>query len=183
MSGQVKLIHTQKIGPRLQNRAATLKRIATSLCKLQSLSISVSLVKLNSSHFGNFYYLRKAHYTLRMRIKPLKNEDDYQAALRRIELLFDVQPGTNEGDELEVLSILVDHYERVHFPIESPDPIEAILFRMEQKGLQQKDLARVLGFKSRVSEVLNRRRKLTVGMIRKLSAFLNIPAEVLIREY
>lgn len=118
-----------------------------------------------------------------MYLKPIRNEDDYQAALRRIDLLFDAQPNTNEGDELEVLSILVDHYERVHFPIESPDPIEAILFRMEQKGLQQKDLAGVLGFKSRVSEVLNRRRKLTVGMIRKLSAFLNIPAEVLIREY
>ncbi len=118
-----------------------------------------------------------------MNVKPLRNEEDYLRALQRVEALMHAEGGTTEGDELEVLSILIEHYEKRHFPIDSPDPIEAILFRMEQLGIQQKDLVEIIGFKSRVSEVLNKRRKLTISMIRKLSAHLNIPAEVLIQEY
>ncbi len=118
-----------------------------------------------------------------MNIKPIKNENDYQEALRRLELIFDAKRGTIEGDELEILSILIDRYENEHFPIGMPDPIEAIKFRMEQMGMKQKDLAEALGFKSRVSEILNKKRKLTLDMIRKLSTTLNIPTDVLVQEY
>lgn len=118
-----------------------------------------------------------------MNIKPIKNENDYQEALKRLELIFDAKRGTIEGDELEILSILIDRYENAHFPIGMPDPIEAIKFRMEQMGMKQKDLAEALGFKSRVSEILNKKRKLTLDMIRKLSTTLNIPTEVLVQEY
>lgn len=118
-----------------------------------------------------------------MNIKPIKTESDYQEALVRLEVIFDAEPGTIEGDELEILSILIDEYEKQHDPIDFPDPIEAIKFRMEQLGIQQKDLAEVLGFKSRVSEILNRKRKLTLDMVRKLSGRLNLPADLLIRDY
>lgn len=118
-----------------------------------------------------------------MNIKPIKNENDYQEALQRLELIFDAKRGTIEGDELEILSILIDRYENEHFPIGMPDPIEAIKFRMEQMGMKQKDLAEALGFKSRVSEILNKKRKLTLDMIRKLSTTLNIPTDVLVQEY
>lgn len=118
-----------------------------------------------------------------MNIKLIKTEEDYQAALQRLEDIFDAEPDTHEGDELEVLSLLIDSYEKEHFPIEAPDPIEAVKFRMEQLGIKQKDLAEVLGFKSRVSEVLNRKRKLTLEMIRGLHKTLNIPTNVLIQEY
>ena len=118
-----------------------------------------------------------------MKIKPIKNEEDYQNALNRLEEIFDSKKGTEEGDELEILSILIDNYENEHFPIEMPDPIEAIKFRMEQMGMKQKDLAEVFGFKSRVSEVLNRKRKLTLEMVRNLNTKLHIPTEVLIQDY
>ncbi len=118
-----------------------------------------------------------------MNIKPIKNEKDYQQALQRLAQIFDAKKGTEEGDELEILSILIDKYESEKFPIDMPDPIEAIKFRMEQMGMKQKDLAEVVGFKSRVSEILNKKRKLTLEMIRKISTSLHIPTDVLIQEY
>ncbi|WP_089238593.1 helix-turn-helix domain-containing protein [Belliella buryatensis] len=118
-----------------------------------------------------------------MKIKPIKNEKDYQNALARLEVIFDAKKGTEEGDELEILSIIIDNYEKENFPIEMPDPIAAINFRMEQMGLKQKDLVEMIGFKSRVSEVMNKKRKLTLEMIRKLSANLKIPTDVLIQDY
>tara|TARA_R110002072_G_scaffold302301_2_gene484652 strand:+ start:372 stop:728 length:357 start_codon:yes stop_codon:yes gene_type:complete len=118
-----------------------------------------------------------------MKISPIRNEKDYQKALERLELIFDTKLGTPDGDELEILSILIDRYENEHFPIEMPDPIEAIKFRMEQMGMKQKDLAAVVGFKSRVSEILNGKRKLTLNMIRQLNKTLRIPTEVLVQDY
>ena len=118
-----------------------------------------------------------------MTIRPIRNEEDYQNALERLEVIFDAKKGTDEGDELEILSILIDRYENENFPIGMPDPIEAIKFRMEQMGMNQSELARVVGFKSRVSEILNRKRKLTLSMIRKLHESLHIPTEVLIQDY
>ena len=118
-----------------------------------------------------------------MKIKPIRNEEDYQNALQRLDEIFDAKRGTEEGDELEILAILVDNYENEHFPIEMPDPIEAIKFRMEQMGMKQKDLAEVFGFKSRVSEILNKKRKLTLEMVRKLNTTLHIPTEVLVQDY
>jgi len=118
-----------------------------------------------------------------MKISPIRNEKDYQKALERLEDIFDSKKGTEEGDELEILSILIDQYENDNFPIGMPDPIEAIKFRMEQMGMKQKDLAEVVGFKSRVSEILSKKRKLTLDMIRKLNATLHIPTEVLIQDY
>ena len=107
-----------------------------------------------------------------MNIKPIKTETDYQKALIRLDEIFDAQKGSKKGDELEILSILVDQYEKENFPIDLPDPIEAIKFRMEQMDLRNKDLAEVVGNKSRVSEVLNRKRKLSLDMIRKLNTYL-----------
>ena len=118
-----------------------------------------------------------------MKISPIRNEKDYQNALSRLEEIFNAKKGTEEGDELEILSILIDRYEKQGFPIGMPDPIEAIKFRMEQMGMKQKDLAEVVGYKSRVSEILNKKRKLTLDMIRKLNATLHIPTEVLIQDY
>lgn len=118
-----------------------------------------------------------------MKIKPIRNEKDYQNALKRLEEIFDAKRGTEEGDELEILSILIDNYENENFPIEMPDPIEAIKFRMEQMGMKQKDLEEVFGFKSRVSEILNKKRKLTLEMVRNLNSKLHIPTEVLIQDY
>ncbi len=118
-----------------------------------------------------------------MTIKPIKTKKDYQAALGRLEVIFDAKPGTPEGDELEVLGILIDKYEQEHFPIEYPDPIEAIKFRMEQMGYSQSDLAKVIGLKSRASEILNKKRKLTLEMIRQLHQVLGIPTDVLIQSY
>ena len=118
-----------------------------------------------------------------MKITPIRNEQDYQNALERLEVIFDAKKGTEDGDELEILSILIDNYENEHFPIGMPDPIEAIKFRMEQMGLKQKDLAEVFGFKSRVSEILSKKRKLTLEMVRKLNTTLHIPTEVLIQDY
>lgn len=118
-----------------------------------------------------------------MKLRPIKNEEDYQAVLERLELIFDAVPGSDEGDELEILGILVEKYEDEHFPIDLPDPIEAIKFRMEQLNYSQKDLANIIGLKSRASEILNRKRKLSLSMIRKLSKELDIPSEVLIQDY
>lgn len=118
-----------------------------------------------------------------MEISPIRNEQDYQKALERLEVIFDSKRGTKEGDELEILALLIDSYENEHFPIEFPDPISAIKFRMEQMGLKQKDLIEMIGFKSRVSEIMNKKRKLTLEMIRKLHTDLNIPTEVLIQDY
>lgn len=119
----------------------------------------------------------------KMKISPIRNEKDYQKALERLEVIFDAKQGTKEGDELEILAILIDNYENENFPIEMPDPISAIKFRMEQMGLKQKDLVEMVGFKSRVSEVMNRKRKLTLEMIRKLNTTLRIPTEILIQDY
>jgi HTH-type transcriptional regulator/antitoxin HigA len=118
-----------------------------------------------------------------MEWKVLKTEKDYQKAIRRLDLIFDATRNSKEGDELELLSLLIDSYEQERMPIDFPDPIEAIKYRMEQLGYKQKDLANALGHKSRVSEILNRKRKLTLDMIRKLNEELGIPSEVLIREY
>ncbi len=118
-----------------------------------------------------------------MNIKPIKTEEDYKQALERLEGIFDAKSGTPEGDELEILSMLIDKFEKDNFPIDFPDPIEAIKFRMEQLGLKQKDLASTLGYKSRISEVLNKRRKLTLSMIRRLHKRLDIPTDILIKDY
>lgn len=118
-----------------------------------------------------------------MNWKVIKTEKDYQIALKRLEVIFDSKKGSKNGDELELLSLLIDNYEKEKFPIDLPDPIDAIKFRMEQLGYSQKDLTEVIGLKSRVSEILNRKRKLTLEMIRKFHAVLGIPTEVLVREY
>lgn len=118
-----------------------------------------------------------------MNIKAIKNEADYNQALKRLEEIFHAPVNTAEGDEAEVLSILIEKYEDEHYPIEAPDPIEAIKFRMEQMGMKNKDLSEIIGYKSRVSEVLNRKRKLTLKMIRNLHEKLNIPYESLISDY
>ena len=118
-----------------------------------------------------------------MTLKLIKNKKDYSRALDRLEQIFDSKKGSVEGDELELLSFLIDKYEEENFPIGLPDPIEAIKFRMEQLGYNQADLAKVVGLKSRASEILNKKRKLTIEMIRQLHNKLNIPADVLIQSY
>ncbi len=118
-----------------------------------------------------------------MEIKPIRTAKDYKNALKRLELIFDSKQGSKDGDELEVLGILIDQYENEHFPIGLPDPIEAIKFRMEQMGFNQSDLASIVGLKSRASEILNRKRKLSLEMIRQLHERLHIPTDVLIQEY
>ena len=118
-----------------------------------------------------------------MNIRPIKTKKDYQLAMNRLESIFDAKPGTTEGDELEVLGILIDKYEQEHYPIGYPDPVEAIKFRMEQLGYSQSDLAKVVGLKSRASEILSKKRKLTLEMIRQLHHTLGIPTDVLIQSY
>ena len=115
-----------------------------------------------------------------MEIKPIKNLKDYNNALKEIDKLWNANPNTREGDMLEVLVTLVEAYEEKKYKIEPPDPIEAIKFRMEQLGLQQSDLAEVLGGRNRVSEILNRKRNLTASMMRQLHKKFNIPAESLL---
>jgi len=119
----------------------------------------------------------------KMNIKPIKNEKNYQDTLSIIESLMNAKPNTKEMDELEVLTTLVEAYEAQHYQIDAPDPIEAIKFRMEQESLKQKDLIEIIGSKSRVSEVLNRKRKLTIDMIRNLHKQLKIPIESLFLDY
>lgn len=118
-----------------------------------------------------------------MNIKPIKTKNDYEEAMLRLENIFDAKRGTAKGDELEILSLLIEKYEDEHFPIDLPDPVEAIKFRMEQLGLTQTDLANIVGQKSRASEILNRRRKLSLDMIRQLHETWRIPTEVLVQAY
>ena len=118
-----------------------------------------------------------------MKIKPIKTKKDYQQALDRLEVIFDAKKNSAEGDELEVLGILIDDYETRNFPVGFPDPVEAIKFRMDQLGYTQNDLAKVVGLKSRASEILSGKRKLSLEMIRQLHENLKIPTEVLIQAY
>ena len=118
-----------------------------------------------------------------MNLKPIKTENDYRNALERLEIIFDAPIDTLEGDEAEILSLMIENYENEHYPIEAPDPIEAIKIRMEELNLRQKDLVGVIGGKSRVSEILNRKKKLTVEMIRELEQMLQISASVLVNNY
>jgi len=118
-----------------------------------------------------------------MNIKLIKTKKDYEQALARLEVIFEAKKGTPKGDELELLGMLVDNYENEKFPIGFPDPVKAIKFRMEQMGYTQTDLAKVVGLKSRASEILNRKRKLSLEMIRQIHESLNIPTEVLIQAY
>ena len=114
-------------------------------------------------------------------LKPIKTEADYRAALEEVEQLWGAPSGTPQGDRLDVLATLIDAYESEHYPMDPPDPIEAIKFRMEQQGLTRKDLEGILGSRTRVAEVLNRRRGLSINMIRRLHEKFGISAEVLIR--
>lgn len=114
-----------------------------------------------------------------MNIKPIKNEQDYESALHRVEVLMDAMPNSEEFDELEVLTTLIEAYEAKHYKIDAPDPISAIKFRMEQENLKQKDLAAALGDETRVSKILSGQRELTVTMIRNLHEQFKIPFESL----
>ncbi len=114
-----------------------------------------------------------------MKMAPIKNEKEYQAALKELEKVFDSEPGTPEGDIGEVLVLLIEDYEKKHFPIDSPDPIEAIKYIMEEKGLTNKDIIPYFGSKSLVSAVLNRRRNLSLKMIKSLHDGLGLPYEIL----
>jgi HTH-type transcriptional regulator/antitoxin HigA len=118
-------------------------------------------------------------------LKPIKTEDQYNTALARVYELIQtgVKENSAESDELEVLSILVKEYETDHYPIPSPGPLEAIKFRLEQMGLSEKELGEILGYRSRKSEILSGKRKLSLNMIRKIHEVLHIPAEVLIQAY
>jgi HTH-type transcriptional regulator/antitoxin HigA len=118
-----------------------------------------------------------------MNIKPIKTESDYRMALQILDNLFDAPVGTPESDEADLLGLMIDEYEKEHYPIEAPDPIEAIKIRMEEMHLKQIDLVNEIGGKSRVSEILNKKRKLTVEMIRKLTARLNLSPGLLIADY
>ena len=118
-----------------------------------------------------------------MDIRPIKTEKDYDNALDRLEVIFDAKPNTKEGDEAEILSMLIESFENKHYSIDAPDPIEAIKIRMEEMNLKQKDLVGVIGGKSRVSEILNKKKRLTVEMIRELERLLQISASVLVNNY
>jgi len=118
-----------------------------------------------------------------MDIRPIKSETDYEDALRRLEIIFDAPVDSNNGDEAEILTVLIDNYENQYYPIEAPDPIEAIKIRMEELNIRQKDLVGIIGGKSRVSEILNRKKRLTVAMIRELEGILQISASILVNNY
>ena len=118
-----------------------------------------------------------------MNIKPIKTEQDYSKALQRLEVIFDAPINSNEGDEADVLSLLIENYENQYYPIDAPDPIEAIKIRMEEMNMKQKDLVGVIGGKSRVSEILNKKKRLTIEMIRNLEKVLHISASVLVGNY
>jgi HTH-type transcriptional regulator/antitoxin HigA len=118
-----------------------------------------------------------------MNIRPIKTEQDYYKALERLEQIFDAPVNSQEGDEAEILSLLIDNYENKFHPVEAPDPIEAIKIRMKEMNIRQKDLVGIIGGKSRVSEVLNKKKRLTVEMIRKLEKLLNISASILVNNY
>jgi len=121
--------------------------------------------------------------TKTMNLTPIKSEEDYEKALERLNEVFDAPLGTEESDEADILGLMIDEYEKKHYPIDAPDPIEAIKIRMEEMQLKQVDLIFEFGGKSRVSEILNRKRKLTVDMIRKLTERLNLSANLLIKDY
>jgi|SRR6476659_5731576 len=114
-------------------------------------------------------------------VRPIRGKKDYEAALKEVERLWGAKLGTPEGDRLDVLATLIDVYETTHFPMDPPDPVEAIKFRMEQQGLTRKDLEPLIGTRTRVAEILNRRRSLSIEMIRRLHKTLGISADVLIR--
>lgn len=118
-------------------------------------------------------------------LKPIKNREQYEVYLERAYQLMqlDLEPDSKKSDELEVLSILIETFEKSEFPIEPPHPIEAILFRLDQLGMQKSELNKILGSRSRTSEILSGKRKLSLAMIRKLNEKLNIPAEILIKDY
>lgn len=116
-------------------------------------------------------------------IKPIRNEEDYETALEEIEALWEAEPNTPEGDRLDVLIMLVEAYEKEHYPVPPPDPIEIILHVMDARGLTRRDMEAYLGSRARVSEILNRRRPLSLAMIRKLQAGLGIPADILVQPY
>jgi HTH-type transcriptional regulator / antitoxin HigA len=118
-----------------------------------------------------------------MKLRPIRSKADYRAALKEAERLWDANPGTPDGDKVEVLVTLIESYEAAHFPIPAPDPIAAIEFMMDQKGLTRRDLEPAIGGRGRVSEVLKRRRPLTLPMVRALSALLQIPADILVQPY
>jgi HTH-type transcriptional regulator/antitoxin HigA len=118
-----------------------------------------------------------------MELKPIKSEQDYRKALKRLDVIFDAPIDSKEGDEAEILSLLIENYENEHYAIAAPDPIEAIKIRMEELNIRQKDLVGIIGGKSRVSEILNRKKKLTVDMIRELEQLLQISASVLVANY
>jgi HTH-type transcriptional regulator/antitoxin HigA len=118
-----------------------------------------------------------------MDIRPIKTKADHRAALKEVERLWEAEPGTPDGDHVEVLVTLIEAYEAKHFPIPAPDPIAAIEFMMEQKGLSRRDLEPAIGSRGRVSEVLTRKRPLTLPMVRELSTLLQIPAAVLVQPY
>ena len=118
---------------------------------------------------------------MKAELKPIRSEADYERALVEVEALWGAKSGTPKGDRLDVLATLIDAYEAQHHPMDPPDPVEAIKFRMEQQGLTRKDLEPVIGTRTRVAEVLNRKRSLSIAMIRRLHAQLGISAEVLIR--
>ncbi len=115
-----------------------------------------------------------------MEIRPIKSEQDYKGSIKRIEELWGAKKDTPQGDEFDLLCTLVESYEMTHFPIAPPDPIDAILFRMEQMGMTKTDMAKYLGSQSRVSEVLGRKRKLTLKMVKSLYKGLKIPADILL---
>ena len=114
-------------------------------------------------------------------VRPIRSEADYEAALAEVERLWGAKSGTPAGDRLDVLATLIDAYESEHFPMDPPDPVEAIKFRMEQQGLTRRDLESIIGTRTRIAEVLNRKRGLSIGMIRRLHKQLGISADVLIR--
>lgn len=118
-----------------------------------------------------------------MNMKLIKSEIDYENALKRLEKIFDAKIGTSESDEADILGLLIDEYEKKHYPIDAPDPIEAIKIRMEEMHLKQVDLVNEIGGKSRVSEILNKKRKLTIEMIRNLTKRLNLSPGLLINDY
>jgi HTH-type transcriptional regulator/antitoxin HigA len=114
-------------------------------------------------------------------VRPIRSKRDHAAALKEAERLWGAKAGTRDGDRLDVLVTLIEAYEEEHYPIDPPDPIEAIKFRMEQQGLTRRDLEEIIGTRTRIAEVLNRKRGLSIAMIRRLNERLGIPAEVLIR--
>ena len=126
---------------------------------------------------------KRSEATHNVMVRPIRSETDHRAVLAEIETLMSAEPRTPEGDRLDVLATLAEAWEARHVPIKAPDPIIAILFMMEQKGLQRRDLEPAIGSRARVAEILNRRRALTLPMIRALSRLLGLPADVLVQDY